>query len=69
MTGSNLMCARLAGVGGVLPSGAGMGAGCTDEGVCGAVFGVGPLGNGFCNDKSDPRYNTAACLWDWGECE
>ena len=64
LTGSNLTCARLAGADGALPSGAG----CADEGVCGAVWGVAPLGNGFCDEKFDPRYNTAECLWDGGDC-
>lgn len=64
LTGSNLTCARLAGADGALPPGAG----CADEGVCGAVWGVSSHGNGVCDEKWDPRYNTAECLWDGGDC-
>ena len=64
LTGSNLTCAGLARAGG-LPSGAG----CTDEGVCGAVFAVAPIGNGVCDERADPQYNTAECLWDGGDCD
>ena len=29
---------------------------------------VAALGNGICDEKIDPRYNTAECLWDGGDC-
>ena len=64
LTGSNLTCARLAGVSGVLPSMAG----CTDEGVCGGVGGVSLLRIGVCYERVDPQYNTAECLWGGGGC-
>ena len=64
LTGSNLTCAWLAGADGALPREAG----CADEGVCGAVFGVSVLGGGLCDEKWDLRYNTAECLWDGGDC-
>ena len=50
---------------GALPSGAG----CTDEGVCSALYGVASLGSGACDEELDLRYNTAECRWDGGDCE
>ena len=64
LTGSNLTCAQLAGTDGALPQEAG----CADEGVCGAVWGVAVVGDGICNEGTDRRYNTAGCLWDGGDC-
>ena len=65
LTGTNLTCAGLAGEDGALPSGAG----CTDEGVCSAMWGVAALGDGWCDDAWEPLYNTAECQWDSGDCK
>lgn len=64
LTGNNLTCSVIEGVDGALPSGAG----CTDEGECSARGGVSWIGDGFCDEPFDSRYNTAGCLWDGGDC-
>ena len=67
LTGTNLTCAGLASSG-VFPNGAG----CTDETVCRAKWGIGWIGNGDCDDGTivgDPLYSTAECLWDGGDCK
>jgi hypothetical protein len=65
LTGNNLTCVGLAGVDGALPSDAG----CTDEGTCDALFGIAYFGDESCDVHVDPRYNTAECMWDGGDCE
>ena len=65
LTGSNLTCARLAGVDRALPSEAG----CIEGEVCDAGFGVALFRNDVCNSAWDERYNTAVCLWDGGDCK
>ena len=61
LTGNSLTCAEL---GGLIPSGAG----CTDESDCGAMNGVVDFGDGVCHGELDPPIDTAACLWDGGDC-
>ena len=65
LTGNNLTCTGLVGVDGALPRGAG----CTDGGICGAIYGVASIGNGRCTANSDPLYSTVECLWDGGDCD
>lgn len=65
LTGSNLTCAELASAEGVLPRGAG----CTQEVVCGGMWGVAPLASGICDADFDSQYDTQECLWDGGDCE
>ena len=62
---SNLTCAALERTDGALPRQAS----CTDKGSCDGVYGVASIGTGLCDEKFDPVYNTAECLWDGGECD
>ena len=62
---TNLMCAGLERLGGVLP----IEARCHDESVCDAGWGVMRLGDGFCEQELDKLSNTPECLWDGGDCK
>ena len=64
LTGNNVTCAELE-RNGALPDGAG----CSDDAVCQAREGLTWLGNGFCDGWWDELVDTAACLWDGGDCE
>mmetsp|Transcript_12985 Transcript_12985/g.22859 ORF Transcript_12985/g.22859 Transcript_12985/m.22859 type:complete len:167 (-) Transcript_12985:190-690(-) len=59
LTGTGLTCAA------ATPLGS---ADCIDGGSCSAFFGVSWLGDGWCDSSWDPKYDTADCLWDGGDC-